>query len=134
MFVQKIKKVYSSEFELAEKYYSVISALNNISLTTRQTQLLAFLAVRGTLSSVSSRKEFCERYNSSNATINNLISDLKEMKLVVKENNKIKVNSTILPKFTNGLGLSLTLNYEQTKDVVGEELHSEETKRETHGV
>ena len=111
MFVQKIKKSYVDEVEMAEKYYSIVSVLNDIPLTNRDIQLLAFLAVKGTLNSVSSRKEFCEKHNTSIATINNIISKLKKYKLVVKKENKWRVNEAISPKFENNLGLVLSLEH-----------------------
>lgn len=110
MFVQKIKKEYSSSLEIAEKYYSILSTLNNLDLTKREVQLLAFIATRGTISSVTSREEFCSIYDSSTSTINNLVSRLRSIKLLYKDGLKVKVNPAILPDFSSNLGLLININ------------------------
>ena len=37
--VQKLGKEYDDKYELAQKYYAVLSALNNLKLTEREIQL-----------------------------------------------------------------------------------------------
>lgn len=92
--VQKIKKSYS-QMDLAIAYYSMISVLNNLNLTQRELQLLAFTAIRGSITNPAARQDFCQLFNTSRPTINNIISKLRKLKLFVKEQNKIKVNAAI---------------------------------------
>ena len=107
--VQKISKSFDDSVSIAVKYYSIISDLNNLNLTDREIQLLAFTANRGTISSVSAKQEFCKRFNSSVPTINNIISKLSGMKLLIKVNGKTKVNPKIAIDFTKNLVLQIAL-------------------------
>lgn len=108
--VQKLKINEDSVFLLAEKYYSILSAINNLKLTQREIQLIAFTAVSGNMSYKYIREEFCTKHNTTNPTINNIISKLKRMKVFVKDRNKIKVNPVILLDFTNNVVLEIKLN------------------------
>lgn len=107
--VQKIKKVSTTQMDKAIMYYSVISVINNLGLTTRELQLIAFTALRGGITNPAAREDFCQTYNTSQATINNLISKLKKIKVFVKEGNKIKINSAIALDFNNPILLHVTL-------------------------
>lgn len=107
--VQKIRKSYS-QMDMAIAYYSTISVLNNLNLTQRELQLLAFTAIRGSITNPAAREDFCQIYKTSQATINNLISKLRKMRLFIKEQNKIKVNTAIALDFTSPVLLQITLN------------------------
>lgn len=114
--VQKLSKDSSNRLELAKKYYNLISALNNLQLTEREIQLVAFSAVRGSLSFATVREDFCSLYNSSFPTINNMVSKLKKSFILIKEGKKIVVNPLIALDFSKPLILqiTLTINNEQT--------------------
>lgn len=107
--LQKIKKTETDLFLLAEKYYSILSAINNLKLTQREIQLVAFTAIRGNISYANNRKEFCEKYNSTSPTINNLISKLKKLSVLVKDGTKVKVNPMIVLDFNNNVVLEIKL-------------------------
>lgn len=109
MIVQRLKHVNDDVLLRAEKYYSILSTINNLQLTKRELQLLAFTAVKGNISYAEYRKEFCTTYNSSAPTINNMISKLKKANVLVKANNKIKVNSLIQLDFNKPLQLEIKL-------------------------
>lgn len=111
--LQKIAKSYKDEVDVAIKYYSIISDLNNLDLTEREIQLLAFTAYRGTISSASAKQEFCKRFGSSVATINNMISRLSGMGLMVKVNNKTKVKDSIRIDFTKHIVLQLFIGVKE---------------------
>ena len=109
--VQKLNKSLPSDIEVAERYYSLLSALNNLGLTHREIQLVAFAAVRGNMSYANIRKEFCELYSSSSASINNIISRLKKIGVFVKDGTKVKVNPAIVLNFENNIVLQITLKH-----------------------
>jgi predicted heme/steroid binding protein len=109
VYKQVIRKVYPSPIQLARVYYSMLCSIGNIHLSKRQLDLLAYIAVRGTISSVSAREDFCKQFNSSKQTINNIVSELKEIGLLVKENGKIKVKPSIALDFTNDVHLNISL-------------------------
>lgn len=97
--MQKIRRVEKDEFAIAEKYYSLLSAVNNLHLTNREIQLVAFTAIRGNISYASNRKEFCTKHDTTSPTINNIISKLKKINVLVKDGSKVKVNPVILLPF-----------------------------------
>lgn len=109
--LQKIKNQSPDSFSLAEKYYSILSAINNLKLTQREIQLIAFTAIKGNISYANIRKEFCERYNSTSPTINNLISKLKKINVLVKDGTKVKVNPIIILDFNKDITLQINLTH-----------------------
>lgn len=98
--LQRLKRSETDSYSVAERYYNILSAINDLHLTKREIQLIAFAAVKGNISYANIREEFCEKYGSSGATINNLISKLKKMGILVKDGSKAKVNPLILLDFT----------------------------------
>ena len=113
--MQKLKKEEEDSFSLAEKYYFLLSAINDMKLTTREIQLIAYAAVRGNMSYANIRKDFCERYGTTNPSINNIVSRLKRMGILVKDASKVKVNPMILLNFENDVTLEVKLIHGQTK-------------------
>lgn len=109
--IQKMKNQSTDNFSLAEKYYSILSAINNLKLTQREIQLIAFTAIKGNISYANIRKEFCERYNSTSPTINNLISKLKKVNIFVKDGTKVKVNPVIILDFNKDITLQINLTH-----------------------
>jgi hypothetical protein len=95
MIVQRLKKDVFTDMELAMKYYSILSAINNLHLTEREIQLISFTAIKGNITFANVREEFCKTYNSTSPSINNIISKLKKVGIFVKENGKVKVNPII---------------------------------------
>ena len=111
ILLQRIKKTYSDEYSIGQAYYAVLSVLNDLHLTDRELQLMAFTAIHGTISYASLREEFCKKYNTSNPTINNMISRLKKLGVLVKSSGKIKVNPHILLDFKNNVKLDISLEH-----------------------
>jgi predicted HTH transcriptional regulator len=112
MVLQKLKKDVKDEFSKAEYYYSIISVVNNLNLTEREIQLVAFTSVKGNITYANVREEFCKKYNTSSATINNIISKLKKLKIFVKEEGKVKVNPVIVLNFSSPVILQIQLGNE----------------------
>lgn len=111
MILQKLKSDVENAYSMAERYYMILSALNDLHLTEREVQLIAFTAVRGNMSYANIREDFCKKYNTSSPTINNIISQLKKKGIMVKEGNKVKVNPVIVVNFqTEALVLKIQLN------------------------
>ena len=107
--VQRLKTSVSDNYALAEKYYRLLSAVNDLKLTNREVQLIAFTAIKGNISYANIRKEFCDKYDSTPPAINNIISKLKKMKVFVKDGTKVKVNPVILLNFEKDIVLQITI-------------------------
>lgn len=117
--IQELKKSLEDEYAVAQKYYSILSAINNLNLTKREIELVAFTAVKGTISYANSRAQFCEKYNTTTATINNIVSKLKKVGIFVKHLGKIKVNPIIVIDFKKNLNLVIRLVHnEEVKTVL----------------
>lgn len=111
VILQKLRKTEQDEFLIAEKYYSLLSSLNNLHLTPRDIQLLAFTAIRGNISYSSNREEFCKKYGTTSPTINNIISKLKKINMLVKDGSKVKVNALLILDFTKDITLQIALSH-----------------------
>lgn len=94
---------------IAEKYYEVLSVVNSIKLTQREVQLLAFTAIRGSISFANVRNEFCKKYETTIPTINNIISKLKKVGLFIKKDGKVIVTPIVNLKFDQDIKLEIKL-------------------------
>ena len=124
--IQKLKKEVDTDLQLAEKYYSILSAINNLHLTEREIQLISFTAIKGNITYANVREEFCKTYNSTSPTINNIISKLKKMSIFIKENGKVKVNPIITIDFKKDLMLDIKLVHGETTINVSEGMDHQE--------
>lgn len=106
---QTLKKVVHDDFVLAEKYYMMISVINNLQLTTREIQLVAFTAIRGNITYGNVRNDFCDRFNTTAPTIGNIVCKLSKMKILVKEKGMVRVNPIISVDFTKNVTLEINL-------------------------
>jgi hypothetical protein len=112
--LQTLKKDVTTDIELAIKYYSILSVINNLNLTEREIQLISFTAIKGNITYANVREEFCKTYNSTSPSINNIISKLKKVGIFVKDNGKVKVNPIISIDFSKDLTLAIKLIHETT--------------------
>lgn len=109
MITQKLKKMVSDEFALAEKYYAILSEVNDLGLAKREIELAAFTAIRGNISDKKFREEFCTSYGSTISTINNIACRLRKIKVLVRDANR---NEIINPVIRLNFLMPLTLNIE----------------------
>jgi len=56
---QKLKNHSTDKYLLAEKYYSILSAVNSLHLTQREIQLIAFTSIKANITYAKVREEFC---------------------------------------------------------------------------
>ena len=109
VILQKLRKQEKDSYLLAERYYTILSAINDLKLTTREIQLIAFTAIKGNISYANIRQEFCDKYGTTNPSINNIISRLKKMGVLLKDGTKVKVNPKIILNFENDVTLEIRL-------------------------
>lgn len=99
ILVKTIRKEFKDKIKAGIAWFTFITTINDISLTNRELQLLSFINMRGTISSTSSKDEFCKIFDSSPATVSNMVSKLSKLKLLVKEKSKTRVNKTLKVDF-----------------------------------
>ena len=109
IIAQKLKAAQTDNYQLAEKYYRILSDVNSLNLTEREVQLVAFTAVKGNISYANIREEFCSKYKTTAPTINNIISKLKRIGVLVKDGTKVKVNPRIILNFDKDLVLDIKI-------------------------
>ena len=109
MVVQKLKKASEDRYQLAERYYDIVSSLNSLNLTKREVQLVAHAVIHGNISYTYIKDEFCTKHTTSVQTIYNIVSKLMKLKVFIKDNGKIKVNPVIALKFDDGVRMEITL-------------------------
>jgi hypothetical protein len=98
---QKIKKTFAKPIDIATKYYSLLSLLNDLYLTDREIQLIAHIAIKGTISTVPSKEEFIKTYKTSKDTLNNLVSKLSRRGFLIKKNKMIRLHPALVIDFTS---------------------------------
>lgn len=99
--LQEINLEYKTRIEIAIKYFSIVLTLSDIHLPPRDLELLAFIAVRGTISSPSAKEEFIKQFDSTLGTIANMTSRLSKKKLIIKQSNKYRLNPYFKVNLTN---------------------------------
>lgn len=115
MLVQKINIKVEDSFNMAYKYFSVLSILNNIPLVKRDIQLLSYaISEEKTISDI--KGEFIDKFGTSYATVGNIISKLYKLKILEKENKEVRVNPHILIDFNKNLLLVVSLKHEEDGD------------------
>lgn len=112
MIVQRIEKKEKDKFFIAKKYYTLLFNVNDINVTEREVQLVSFMAINGSISYRHVKEEFCKEFNSTSATINNMVSRLKNLGIFIKDNGKIKVNSSICLDFSKDITLQIKIVHE----------------------
>ena len=105
---QRLKKGFPDKYALAERYYSLLSTLNDLRLTEREIQLVAFMAIKGNIN-INHREEFCRKHSTSGPTINNMISHLRKVGVFIKEGGKVKVIPAIVINFDIPLTMQIQL-------------------------
>lgn len=116
MILQRLKINVNDPLVIAEKYFAIISTINDLDLAKREIQLIAFTAIKGNIGSETKKTEFVEHYKSSFATVGNIISKLSKMGILLKKKKLVSVNKALLQEFDKGIRMDLTLEYvsEQT--------------------
>ena len=106
---QRLIKNVKSEMDKAIRYYAILSALNDLGLTKRQVQLLAFTAIRGTITPIKARKEFVKMFGSSMNSVENLKGKLVKSGLLVKKGELYRVVKGTSLDFQKEIVLKISL-------------------------
>lgn len=110
VLVKTIKKSFTSKIKAGVTWFKFISAINDLKLTKRELELLSFINYRGTISSSSSREEFCRVFGSSPATVSNLSAKLLRSKILVKEKSKTMITPSLRVDFDKDFVVRFFIN------------------------
>lgn len=106
----RIKKEYKDKLEIAVKWYSLMSILNDFSLAPLDVHIIAFTAIEGNISSGGKKDRFCELFHYAKGSVTNTISELVKKGFLVKETRKIKVHPQLILDFNNNILLQLNIS------------------------
>jgi hypothetical protein len=112
LVVQKLRRTVNSPLNKAIKYYTALAIFTDKKITQRQIELVAFMAVRGNITSPAARKEFIELFSSSYQSIENIKSKLTKQKWLVKIDGRYKVNPAIQLDFSKNIILQINITEE----------------------
>jgi len=119
MKAQRLNKEVQNRFDVAHKYYQILSVLNDMRLSEGEVQLMAYTAIRGNITEKKFRKEYCIFYDTTIATINNVVHRLKKRKLLLKDNGIIFINPSINTlDYSEGISLIVNLTLEQPEEKI----------------
>jgi hypothetical protein len=117
MIIQKINTQINDSFDLAYRYFSILSVVNNFSykgkpmdLVKRDCQLLA-LAVSENKDVSEVKAQFVEKFGSSMATVGNIISKLYKLNILKKEKRIVRINPVLLFDFNSDLALQIVMKH-----------------------
>ena len=115
MLVQQINKTPKNNFDLAYKYFSILSALNDLGLVKRDLQLLSYaVSLEKDISDI--KTDFIKEYDTSLATIGNVISKLYKLRVLVKDKRVVKINPSIGLDFNNDFMLVIKFIHNKEED------------------
>lgn len=104
----RIKKKYETKIDVAIKYYSILSIINNLGWSPLDIKILAFTALEGSISSGGKRERFCELFNSTKNTVYNYTGLLEKAGYLIKKEKKIVLHPQLsLPSSTIILNITL---------------------------
>lgn len=115
--VIKIGLKYDIEdsYDMAYKYYSILSIMNELSLVKRDVQLLAYsVSEKKAVSEV--KEEFIEKFGTSMATVGNIISKLYKKGILVKDKKVVSIVEVLNMKFENNFVLGMQLIHKDNGD------------------
>lgn len=108
---QSIRKEWGDDYSLALVYYGMISVLNQLRLTERELQFVAFVAVKNGASFAYNKEEFCKQFDTTLSTVNNIIYRMKKVGVFVKEGGKIRLHPALAVDFKKDLLIKLVLGH-----------------------
>lgn len=111
-----LQKDIRNEFELAKTFFGIISVVNNLELTNRDLQVLAYVAIRGTITGTKRKREFIRLFGSSLASISNTVFKLKTKHFLLRKGTKVVLNPQLAMKIENiNININLKLQVGNTK-------------------
>lgn len=122
---KKINSIVDDKLQTAVTYYKIIMSINNIKLTSMEYNMLALLAVYGSISSPPNRERFIKYFNSTENSINTTISNMYKKKLIKKINGKNIIIDSLKQDFNKPHLLNIFL---ASKDILN--INNTNTKQE----
>lgn len=110
MVVQKINRQIEDSFDLAFKYFTILSTINDLGMVKRDIQLISY-AISENKHVSDIKIKFIEKFGTSMATVGNIISKLYHLNVLKKEKRVIKINPLLLFDFECDLALQIIFKH-----------------------
>jgi hypothetical protein len=107
-----VQKIVKDSPDVAKLYFGIIANINDLPLTDRDISLLSFVAMYGNISEKTNREAFCLLYKTTTDSINNIVSKLKKMGMLVKKDDVIKLPPIFGFDFKKNIQLQIELKHE----------------------
>lgn len=107
--VQKIKNISENQYERAYRYYAILSIINDLQLTKKELEVIAFTSREGNISDYKIKNKFYDEFGGSSFSLTNTIASLKKKKLLLKEKTLIFINPIISLDFKEELNIVITI-------------------------
>jgi len=111
-----VQRIVVEVADVAERYFRVLSAVNNLGLTDREINVLAYISNEG-FDTRGKRDEFCRINETTLATIYNVVSKLKKMGMVTKTKSGTKLVPVFEFDYKKDLQLHIELRHGYTANV-----------------
>lgn len=107
---QKMSFSVEDVFNMAYKYFSILSIMNDLDLVRRDLQLIAYsISQERRIDEV--KKDFVKNFSSSMPTVGNIISKLYKKNILVKNKREVSIVPMLLLNFENNLKLDINLQH-----------------------
>ena len=113
ILVQKLKFEDDDLLTKAIRYYDFFFSIYGKKLPKRELELFSFTSVRGTITPMSARNEFIQKFKSSKASIENIKGKLIKKGLLIFVDKKYRVNPKFQIDFTKDIIIRLDLKLKE---------------------
>jgi len=106
-----VQRIIVAVPNVAERYFRILSAINELHLTDREVNVLAYIANEG-FDTKEKREEFCKMNETTLATIYNVVFKLKKRGMVTKVKGVTRLVSLLEFDYKKDLQLQIELRHE----------------------
>lgn len=93
-------KEYGTNQEMAKMFISLVTIFNGIRIGHRELEFLSYMMMRDGIIAQLGKKLYREQYNVPQARVDNMISQLKKKKILIKgEDGKVRMHPKIVLPF-----------------------------------
>lgn len=105
---QKIRKKCDSALKAARLYFEVLSVVNDLKLTKKEAQFLAYFAAKGKYD----KQGFIDMFESSEATVVKILKNLRALGLLTKDTAPTIHPALLKLDFTQNINLNILIEHE----------------------
>lgn len=109
----KIRKTFKDEMDFTVKFYTLLNVLNNLKLTPLEIKVIAYVAVKGSISRGNPMEKFVSLLGSTYKSVSKTVNKLTRQGILIQKNRKTAINPSLVFNINGGVALQLNMGYEQ---------------------